>query len=36
MKLAHLILAHNQPKQLERLLKRLQHNNADIYIHLDK
>ena len=36
MKLAHLILAHNQPKQLERLLHCLQHDNADIYIHLDK
>lgn len=36
MKLAHLILAHNQPRQLERLLHSLQHDNADIYIHLDK
>lgn len=36
MKLAHLILAHNQPEQLERLINRLQHPEADIYIHLDK
>lgn len=36
MKLAHLILAHNQPQQLERLIKRLMHPDADIYIHLDK
>ncbi|PJJ84966.1 beta-1,6-N-acetylglucosaminyltransferase [Mucilaginibacter auburnensis] len=36
MKLAHLILAHSQPEQLERLLGKLQHNDADIYIHLDK
>lgn len=36
MKLAHLILAHNQPDQLERLIKRLAHPDADIYIHLDK
>jgi hypothetical protein len=36
MKLAHLILAHNQPAQLERLIKRLAHPDADIYIHLDK
>lgn len=36
MRLAHLILAHGQPEQLERLLHRLQHPNADIYIHLDK
>jgi len=36
LKLAHLILAHAQPKQLERLINRLQHPNADIYIHLDE
>lgn len=36
MKLAHLILAHNRPAQLERLIKRLIHPDADIYIHLDK
>jgi hypothetical protein len=35
MKLAHLILAHNNPSQLERLAKRLSHPDADIYIHLD-
>jgi hypothetical protein len=35
MKLAHLILAHNRPKQLERLVSRLQHPNADVYVHLD-
>lgn len=36
MKLAHLILAHNEPRQLERLVKSLLHPDADIYIHLDK
>ncbi len=36
MKLAHLILVHNEPKQLERLIKRLEHPSTDIYIHLDK
>ena len=36
MKLAHLILAHNQPEQLGRLINRLQHPDVDIYIHLDK
>lgn len=36
MKLAHLILAHNQPAQLERLIKRLAHPDADVYIHVDK
>ena len=35
MRLAHLILAHNNPLQLERLVKRLDHPDADIYIHLD-
>lgn len=35
LKLAHLILAHANPQQLNRLVKRLQHQNADIYIHLD-
>ena len=35
MKLAHLILAHNNPLQLERLVKRLLHPNTDVYIHLD-
>jgi hypothetical protein len=36
MKLAHLILAHTAPKQLERLINNLSHPDADIYIHLDK
>ena len=35
MRLAHLILAHNNPLQLERLVKRLSHKEADVYIHLD-
>ena len=35
MRLAHLILAHNNPLQLERLVKRISHVNADVYIHLD-
>lgn len=36
IKLAHLILAHSTQPQLERLIDRLKHNNADIYIHVDK
>jgi hypothetical protein len=36
MRLAHLILAHNNPLQLERLVKRLMYKNTDVYIHLDK
>lgn len=34
-KIAHLILAHNHPVQLTRLINRLTHPDADIYIHLD-
>ena len=36
MKLAHLILAHRDPELLERLVRTLQHENADIFIQLDK
>jgi len=35
MRIAHLILAHTNPKQLERLVKKLQHHKADFYIHID-
>ena len=35
MKIAHLILAHKNPKQLARLVNRLAHPEADVYIHLD-
>lgn len=35
MRLAHLILAHHNPSQLERLIKRLIYTRTDIYIHLD-
>lgn len=34
-KIAHIILAHNNPEQLLRLIGRLQHPDADVYIHLD-
>jgi hypothetical protein len=36
MKLAHLILAHTRHNQLARLIKRLHHPDADIYIHVDE
>lgn len=36
MRIAHLILAHRAPLQLARLVKRISHCDADIYIHLDK
>ena len=35
MKLAHLILAHARPEQLDRLIRALQHPDADFYIHID-
>ena len=35
MRIAHLILAHDAPEQLERLIKRLQHPKADFFIHID-
>ncbi|HEX3023632.1 MAG TPA: beta-1,6-N-acetylglucosaminyltransferase [Chitinophagaceae bacterium] len=35
MRIAHLILAHSEPDQLNRLIKRLWHDDADFYIHLD-
>ena len=35
MRLAHLILAHKNPLQLERLIKALSDANVDIYIQLD-
>lgn len=36
MKIAHVIIAHKNPEQLERLLKKLDHPNFDFYIHIDK
>lgn len=36
MRLANIIIAHKNPKQLERLIKKMQHQNFDFYIHLDK
>ena len=36
MNIAHLILTHKNPAQLERLLKNLDHPNFDFYIHLDR
>ncbi len=35
MKIAHLILCHANPAQLQRLIGRLVHPNATFYIHLD-
>jgi len=36
MRLAHLILIHDNPLSAERLVKRLIYPDTDIYIHLDK
>ena len=36
MRLAHLIIAHKEPRQVERLVKKLVHPACDIFIHIDK
>jgi len=36
MNIAHLILAHNNPQQLERLISRLYYADDAVFIHLDK
>ena len=36
MRIAHLIIAHKNPVQLERLIGALNHQDAYFYIHIDK
>ena len=36
MRVAHLIMAHKNPSQLARLIKKLEHPEADFFIHIDK
>ncbi|WP_411275593.1 beta-1,6-N-acetylglucosaminyltransferase [Daejeonella sp.] len=36
MRIAHIIMAHKSPYQLERLVVAMQHKMFDLYIHLDK
>src|SRR5215467_7808776 len=36
MRVACLIMAHKDPLQIERLLKKFDHPSFDFYIHLDK
>ena len=36
MKIVHLILAHEAPGQILRLINSLQHNEADFFIHIDQ
>lgn len=36
MRIAHIIITHKNPLQLERLINKMQHPDFDFYIHLDK
>ena len=36
MKVAHIILAHKAPQQLERLINRMQHQSSYFFVHIDK
>jgi hypothetical protein len=36
MRVAHLIIAHKEPAQVARLVKKLSHEACDCYIHVDK
>lgn len=36
MRIAHLILTYTNPRQTERMIRRLSHQNFDFYIHVDK
>lgn len=36
MRVAHLILTYTNPKQTERMIKKMAHSNFDFYIHVDK
>jgi hypothetical protein len=36
MRVAHLILTYTNPRQTERMIRKLYHENFDFYIHVDK
>lgn len=36
MRIAHLILTYTNPKQTERMIKNMMHEDFDFYIHVDK
>jgi hypothetical protein len=36
MRIGYIVLAHQKPKQLERLLKRLEDDSVKIFVHIDK
>lgn len=36
MKFAYLIMAHNEPYVLEKLIRMLDYPDNDIYIHIDE
>lgn len=35
MKIAHLILVHSGPEQLDRMVRKIMHPDVDIYVHID-
>ena len=36
MRIAHIIMVHKNAAQVERLVRQLHHEDADIYVHIDK
>jgi hypothetical protein len=36
MRIAHIIITHKNPLQIERMVKKMQHPQFDFYIHVDK
>ena len=36
MRVAHLILTYTDPKQTERMIRNMMHEDFDFYIHVDK
>ncbi|MBB5637381.1 hypothetical protein HDE68_003296 [Pedobacter cryoconitis] len=36
MRIAHLILTYTNPRQTERMIRKMYHENFDFYIHVDK
>ncbi len=36
MRVAHLVITYTDPKQTERMIRRMQHPGFDFYIHVDK
>jgi hypothetical protein len=36
MRIAYIIMAHKEPQQIERLIKKFKHQPFDFYLHIDK